>query len=71
MYKARGLLSQPIGAKEERKGPPRSDQGLFKAKPRSSHVTSSAETCPPPPVPTFLLAQNLRPKDIAGRDITR
>ena len=28
------------------------------------------ETHPPPPVPPFLLAQNLSPKDIAGSDIT-
>ena len=28
------------------------------------------ETRPPPPVPPFLLAQNLIPKDIAGSDIT-
>ena len=28
------------------------------------------ETRPPPPVPPFLLAQNLSPKDIAGSDIT-
>ena len=27
-------------------------------------------THPPPPVPPFLLAQNLSPKDIAGSDIT-
>ena len=28
------------------------------------------ETHPPPPVPPFLLTQNLSPKDIAGNDIT-
>jgi len=28
------------------------------------------ETCPPPPVPPFMLVQNLSPKDIAGSDIT-
>jgi len=28
------------------------------------------ETRPPPPVPPFLLAQNLSPKDTAGNDIT-
>ena len=28
------------------------------------------ETRPPPPVPPFLLAQSLSPKDIAGSDIT-
>ena len=28
------------------------------------------ETHPPPPVPPFLLVQNLSPKDIAGSDIT-
>jgi len=30
----------------------------------------SVETHPPPPVPPFLLLQNLSPKDIAGSDIT-
>jgi len=28
------------------------------------------ETRPPPPVPPFLLVQNLSPEDIAGSDIT-
>ena len=28
------------------------------------------KNCPPPPVPPFLLAQSLSPKDIAGSDIT-
>jgi len=28
------------------------------------------ETRPPPPVPPFLLAQSVSPKDIAGSDIT-
>jgi len=28
-------------------------------------------TYPPPPVPPFLLAQNLSPKDIAGSDIMK
>jgi len=30
----------------------------------------SVKTCPPPPAPSFLLAQNLSPKDIARSDIT-
>jgi len=30
----------------------------------------SVETCLPPPVKPFLLAQNLSPKDIAGSDTT-
>jgi len=30
----------------------------------------SVEIHPPPPVPPFLVAQNLSPKDIAGSDIT-
>jgi len=30
----------------------------------------SVETCPPPSVLPFLLAQNLSPRDIAGSDIT-
>ena len=30
----------------------------------------SVQTCPPPSVLPFLLAQNLCPKEIAGSDIT-
>ena len=41
LYKARGLFSQPICAKEERNGQPSSNPGLFKAKPRNVHVTSA------------------------------
>ena len=68
---ARRPFSKPIRAQEERNGPPRFDQGLSTAKPKSSHVTwAEVETRPPPPVPTFLLSQNLSPKDIAGSDIT-
>ena len=65
------LFSKPIRSKEERNGPPSSDQGLSTAKPRSGHVPGpSVETRPLPAVPPFLLAHNLSPKDIAGSDIT-
>ena len=37
-YKARGLFSQPICAKEDRSGPLGSNQGLFKAKPKHRHA---------------------------------
>ena len=79
---ARRPFSKPVCAHEERNGLPGDDQGLSTAKPRSSHVLSTAkprsshvtwaqgETHPPPPVPPFLLAQSLYPKDIAGSDIT-
>ena len=68
---ARRPFSKPVCAHEERNGLPGDDQGLSTAKPRSSHVTwAQGETHPPPPVPPFLLAQSLYPKDIAGSDIT-
>ena len=70
---ARRLFSKPVCAQEERSGPPSADQGLSTAKPRSSHAKlpgPRVETHPPPPVPPFLLAQNLSPKDLAGSDIT-
>ena len=62
-YMARRPFSNPIRAKEEGNGPPSADQGLSTAGPR-------VETRPSPPVPPFLLAQNLSPKDVAGSDIT-
>ena len=38
-YMARRSFSKPVRAQEERNAPPRADQGLSTAKPRSSHVT--------------------------------
>jgi len=38
-YMARRSFSKPDHAQEERNAPPRADQGLSTAKPRSSHVT--------------------------------
>ena len=77
---ARRPFYKPVHAKEERNGPPSATQGLSTAKPRSSFLQLSpevatfsglsVETHPPPPVPPFLLVQNLSPKDIARSDIT-
>ena len=65
MARSRRPFSKPVCAREERSGLPSVDQGLFTAKPRSSHVTwARVETHPPPPVLPFLLAQNLSPKTL-------
>ena len=45
---------------------------LLKARPDIAMLFSPFRyTHPPPPVPPFLLAQNLSPKDIAGSDIRK
>jgi len=67
-YMAGQPFSKPICAKEERNGLPSADQGLFKAEPRDCHAVFTLHL--PPPVPPFLLAQNLSPKGTAGSDIT-
>jgi len=54
-----------------RNGPPGDDQGFLQLSPEAAMLPGSrVETRPPPPVPPFLLAQSLSPKDIAGSDIT-
>ena len=68
---ARRPFSKPICAHEERNGPPGDDQGLSTAKPEAATLPGPrVETRPLPPVPPFLLAQNLSPKEVAGSDIT-
>ena len=55
---ARRLLSKPILAKEERNnGPPSANQGFSTAKPMLAWPWP--ESRPPPPIPPFLLMQNL------------
>ena len=65
-YKVRSLVSNSIYAKKDRNGHPSANQVASKDEPRRSHAVH-----PPPPVPPFLLTQNLSPKDIAGSDIMK
>ena len=47
-------------------------KSLLKISPDAAMLFSPfGYTHPPPPVPPFLLTQNLSPKDIAGSDITK
>ena len=62
---ARRPFSKPICAKEGHPVPTKGFLQLVVMLPGPS-----VETCPPPPVPPFLLMQNPSPKDIAGSDIT-
>ena len=56
-------FSKPIHAKEERNG---LTKGFLQLSPEVAMLPGpSVETCPPPPVPLFLLAQYLSPKDIS------
>ena len=46
-------------------------KGFLQLSPEAGKLPGpSVETRPPPPVPPFLLAQSLSPKDIARSDIT-
>ena len=68
---ARRLFSKPVRAKEERMAHPVLTKGFLQLSPEAALLPGPrVEICPPPPVPPFLLAQNLSPKDIAGSDIT-
>jgi len=68
----RSLVSNSIYAKKDRNGPPSANQVASKDEPRRGHaVCTFGCTHPPPPVPPFLLTQNLSPKDIAGSDIMK
>ena len=47
-------------------------KSLLKMSPDTAMLFSPFRyTHPPPPVPPFVLTQNLSPKDIAGSDITK
>ena len=57
------MARRPVRAHEERNGPPRDDQGLSIAKPRSSHVTWAQDWNPPTsPCPT--LSAGAEPKSL-------
>jgi len=65
----RSLVSNSIYAKKDRNDPPSANQVASKDEPRRGHAVCT--THPPPPIPPFLLMQNLSPKDIAGSDIMK
>jgi len=68
----RSLVSNSIYAKKDRNGPPSANQVTSKDKPRCGLLFAPFGcTHPSPPVPPFLLTQNLSPKDIAGSDIMK
>jgi len=61
-----------IYAKKDRNGPPSTNQIISTAKPRCGYaVCTFRYTHPPPPSLSFLLKQNLSPKDIVGSDIMK
>jgi len=70
MYMARRPISLLLCTNGLRKRSSRADQGLSLGLEAAMLPGPRVETHPPPPVPPFLLAQNLSPKDIAGSDIT-
>ena len=64
-------FSKPIHAKEGEMAHPVLTKGILQLSPEAAMLPGPrVETHPPPPVPPFLLAQNLSPKDIARSDIT-
>ena len=68
---ARRPFSKPVRAHEQRNGSPGMTKGFLQLSPEAAMLPGlRVETRPPPPVPPFLLAQSLSPKDIAGSDIT-
>ena len=71
-YKARGVVPEPVCANKARNGPATADQGSSLASQGSCHVHGTPGwTHPPPPIPPFLLAQNLSSKRIAPTDNMR
>jgi len=68
----RSLVSNSIYPKKDRHGPPSANQVASKDEPRHSHAVCTLWAHPPtPPVPPFLLTQNLSLKDIAKSDIMK
>ena len=68
----RSLVSNSIYAKKDRNGTPSANQLLLRMSPDVAMLFALfGYTNPPPPVPPFLLTQNLSPKDIAGSDIMK
>ena len=68
-YKARGVVPKPICARQEMVQPLPTTERSSLASQGSWHVHSTLGwTHPPPPIPPFLLAQNLSSKRIALTD---
>ena len=68
----RSLVSKYIYAKKDRNGPSSANQVASNMSPDAAMLFAPFRcTHPPPPVPPFLLTQNLSPKDIAGSDIMK
>ena len=68
-YKARGVVPEPICANKVRNGPATADQGSSLASQSKCHVHGTSRwTHPHPPIPPFLLVQNLCSKRIAPTD---
>ena len=63
----KGAFSPPVRARKQTNGPPGADQVFSTASCNSCH-SLSPRGHPPPPVPRFLLAQNLSSKRIAPTD---
>ena len=64
------FLRNSIYDKKDRNGLPVPTKSLLKMSPDVAMLFALfGYTNPPPPVPPFLLTQNLSPKDIAGSDI--
>ena len=59
----RSLVSNSIYAKKDRNGPPSDTKLLLKTSPDAAMLFAPFGcTYPPPPVPPFLLTQNLSPR---------
>ena len=68
----RSLVSNSIYAKRIEMALPVPTKSLLKMSPDVAMLFAPFRcTHPPPPVPPFLLPQNVSPKDIAGSDITK
>ena len=68
----RSLVSNSIYAKKDRNGRHSANQVASKYELRRDHAVCTLRVRhPPPPVPLFLLTQNLSPKDIVGSDIMK
>ena len=68
----KGLFSTPICTGKQKSGPSSADLAFSIASCNSRHAWSAkAVAHPPPPVPPFLLAQNLSSKRIAPTDNMR
>ena len=71
-YKVRALVSNSIYAKKDKNGLPSANQVTSKDESKRGHAICTLQVHPPNSlVLSFLLTQNLSPKDIARRDIMK